>query len=132
MFDLSWAEILVIGTAAIIFIGPKELPSALKTLGQWAAKARSLAGEFRNSVDEMIRESELEKIKSQVDQLSTGNLTQTIEKAVDPKGDIAGALTPPDFSLEAPESPPPASPATTPAPEPAQPAAPVIPDKPAT
>lgn len=115
MFDLSWTEILVIGTAALIFIGPKELPGALKTLGQWAAKARSLAGEFRNNIDEMIRESELEKLKTQVDQLSSGNLAQSIEKTVDPKGEISGALATPDMMLGtppvAPEIPPPAVPA---------------------
>lgn len=100
MFDLSWTEILVIGTAAIIFIGPKELPGALKTLGQWAAKARALAREFQNNVDDMIRESELDKIKSQVDQLGSGDITRTIEQTIDPKGEINKALTPPDFSLE--------------------------------
>jgi sec-independent protein translocase protein TatB len=103
MFDLSWTEILIIGTAAIIFIGPKELPSALRTLGQWTSKARALANDFRSNVDEMIRESEIDKLKTQVDQLGTGDLSRSIEKAVDPKGEITGAFTPPEFSLEAPK-----------------------------
>lgn len=105
MLDLSWTEILVIGTVAIIFIGPKELPGALKTLGQWAAKARGLAREFQNNVDDMIRESELDKIKNQVDKFgsdlgSGGDLTRQLEQTIDPKGEINKALTPPDFSLE--------------------------------
>lgn len=130
MFDLSWTEILVIGTAAIIFIGPKELPGALKTLGQWAAKARSLAREFQNNVDDMIRESELDKIKSQVDQfgnnLGSGDITRSIEQTVDPKGEISKAFTPPDFSLEASAPGSSSQPPETPAPE--TPAAPETPD----
>lgn len=131
MFDLSWTEILVIGTAAIIFIGPKELPGALKTLGQWAAKARSLAREFQNNVDDMIRESELDKIKSQVDQFgnslgSGGDLTRQLEQTIDPKGEINKALTPPDFSLEASALGSAAQPSEAPTPE--TPAASATPD----
>ena len=66
MFDLSWTEILVIGGVAIIFIGPKELPNALRTLGQWAGKARGLAREFQGSVDDMVRESELDEVRQQI------------------------------------------------------------------
>jgi sec-independent protein translocase protein TatB len=100
MFDLSWTEILVIGVAAIIFIGPKELPGALRTLGQWTAKARALAREFQNNVDDMVRESELDKIKSQVDQVSSGDLSRAIEQHIDPKGELNKALTSPELSLE--------------------------------
>jgi len=100
MFDLSWSEILVIGTAAIIFIGPKELPGALRTLGQWTAKARSLAREFQSSVDDMIRESELEKIKTEVDKLAGGDLQRHIEKTVDPEGEISKALNEPMISTD--------------------------------
>lgn len=104
MFDLSWSEILVIGTAAIIFIGPKELPGALRTLGQWTAKARSLAREFQNSVDDMIRESELEKLKSEVDKLGSGDLQRQIENTIDPEGEINKALNTPAFSLDTPKA----------------------------
>lgn len=105
MFDLSWSEILVIGTAAIIFIGPKELPGALRTAGQWMAKARSLAREFQNSVDDMIRESELEKIKGEVDKLGSTDLQKHIENAVDPEGEINKALTAPAISLDEAQTP---------------------------
>ena len=104
MFDLSWSEILVIGTAAIIFIGPKELPGALRTAGQWMAKARSLAREFQNSVDDMIRESELEKIKSEVDKLGSTDLQRHIEQTVDPEGEISRALNTPAISLDEPQA----------------------------
>jgi sec-independent protein translocase protein TatB len=122
MFDLSWSEILVIGTAAIIFIGPKELPGALRTLGQFAAKARSMAREFQSSVDDMIRESELQKIKEEVDKVSGGDLQRHIEKTIDPEGDINKALNTPSFT-EPVSAPPPrpsadATAALAPAPSP--------------
>ncbi|HTP83388.1 MAG TPA: Sec-independent protein translocase protein TatB [Alphaproteobacteria bacterium] len=123
MFDLSWSEILVIGTAAIIFIGPKELPGALRTAGQWMAKARSLAREFQNSVDDMIRESELEKIKSEVDKLGSTDLQKHIETAVDPEGEINKALTAPAISLDEPAAAGPAVPPVPAASTPAEPPA---------
>ncbi len=126
MFDLSWSEILVIGTAAIIFIGPKELPGALRTAGQWMGKARALAREFQNSVDDMIRESELEKIKGEVDKLGSGDLQKHIESAVDPEGEINKALAAPAISLDEAQAPAPVgAPATPPeSTAPAQPAEP--------
>src|SRR5713101_407166 len=94
MFDLSWSEILVIGTAAIIFIGPKELPGALRTLGQLTGKAREMAREFRGSVDDMIRESEIHELKNQVEKIgmSGGDVQRQIENAVDPAGEITSAF----------------------------------------
>lgn len=126
MFDLSWSEILVIGTAAIIFIGPKELPGALRTAGQWMGKARALAREFQNSVDDMIRESELEKIKTEVDKLGSGDLQKHIEGAIDPEGEINRAFTAPAIALDEPAAP---APAPTPVSSaPAAPAPPAAPD----
>jgi sec-independent protein translocase protein TatB len=122
MFDLSWTEILVIGTAAIIFIGPKELPGALRTLGQLTGKAREMAREFRGSVDDMIRESEIHELKNHVEKLGMGggDIQRSIEKAVDPEGEITSAFNK-NFS---PESPPPAP---LPAPPSASPDAPASP-----
>jgi len=108
MFDLSWTEILLIGTAAIVFIGPKELPNALRTAGQWAGKARGLAREFQSSVDDMVRESDIAKIKDEVGKLGSGDLQRQIEQSIDPKGEIDKAFATPEFSLES--APAPASP----------------------
>ena len=118
MFDLSWSEILVIGTAAIIVIGPKELPGALRTAGQWMGRARALAREFQSSIDDMIRESELEKIKSEVDKLGSGDLQKHIENTIDPEGDINRALNTPAVSLTEPSAAAPAAAQPGPAPEP--------------
>ena len=119
MFDLSWTELLVIAVVAIVFIGPKELPAALRTLGRWAGKARGMAREFQNSVDDMIRESELDELRKEVRKIESGEYEREIEKSLDPEGEIGKALQAPDIS--GPPASPPASqpdsdaPASTPA-----------------
>ena len=65
MFDIGWDELLLIALVALVVIGPKELPGVLRTLGQWVAKARTLAGEFRSHVDDMIREAGVEDMKNE-------------------------------------------------------------------
>lgn len=71
MFDIGWTEMALIAAVAIIVIGPKDLPMALKTVGQWMAKARAMAREFQGSVDEMIRESEIDKLKKDVEEAAS-------------------------------------------------------------
>lgn len=69
MFDLGWTEMVVIVIVAILIIGPKELPAVLRTIGKWVAKARALAREFQDSVNEAIRESEIEDMRKELEQV---------------------------------------------------------------
>jgi sec-independent protein translocase protein TatB len=114
MFD--WNELLVIGAAALIFIGPKDLPGTLRTLGKFVAKARGMARDFQTNVDDMVREAELDEVKKQVQKLEYGGLEQMIQDSVDPKGRIQDALRAPDITA------PPAAPAA-----PVSAAAPAVP-----
>src|SRR6516164_4447383 len=70
MFDISWTEFLLIGVVALIFIGPKELPAVLRTLGQWTRRIRSMAADFQNQFQEAMREAELADLKKQVDDIA--------------------------------------------------------------
>ena len=70
MFDISWTEFLLIGVVALIVIGPKELPSVLRTLGQWTRKVRSMANDFQNQFQEAMREAEMTDLKKQVDDMA--------------------------------------------------------------
>lgn len=65
MFDLGFDELLVIAVVAIVVIGPKDLPMALRTVGRWVAKVRRISGHFRTGVETMIREAELEEMERQ-------------------------------------------------------------------
>jgi sec-independent protein translocase protein TatB len=123
MFDLSWAHLMVIGAVALIAIGPKDLPAALRTLGVVIRKARGLAREFHNSVDDMIREAELDEVRRKFNEATRLDLDPLPGNTIHPP-----AATPPDATPPAlAESPPPAEPAA-PAPEPAPPAVPAEPD----
>jgi sec-independent protein translocase protein TatB len=67
MFDLSWTELLVVAIVAIIVVGPKDLPRALRAVGRWTGKARRMARDFRRQFDEALREAELDTIKKEVE-----------------------------------------------------------------
>ena len=67
MFGIDSPELLVIAIVALIVIGPKELPGLLRTWGKWMAQMRGMASEFRGHVDEMVRQSELDEVKKQLE-----------------------------------------------------------------
>lgn len=59
MFDVAPSELMLVAVIALVVIGPKDLPRALRFVGQWVGKARRMAGHFRSGIDTMMRESEL-------------------------------------------------------------------------
>jgi sec-independent protein translocase protein TatB len=63
MFDIGASEFLLIAIVAIVVIGPKDLPRALRTAGQWIAKIRRMSGHFRSGIETMIREAELAEME---------------------------------------------------------------------
>ena len=63
MFDVGFDEMLLIAIVAIVVIGPKDLPMALRTVGRWMAKVRRVSGHFRSGIETMIREAELEDME---------------------------------------------------------------------
>lgn len=111
MFDMSWGEIMVIGGVALIVIGPKDLPKALRTVGQMTSKVRRLAGEFQSQFSDAMREAELEDVKKEMEGLkrdvasagATGfNPIQTIRDEL--KGAVDGPPKPegpPDYGASA-------------------------------
>src|SRR5690242_15675169 len=106
MFDIGWSELLLIGVVALVVIGPKDLPKALKAAGFWMRKARQISGEFRASLDQMIREAELDEVREQVKKATEIDLDKEFTKTVDPTGELAESLKPPEFDLNAPSSAP--------------------------
>jgi sec-independent protein translocase protein TatB len=68
-------EMLMVAVVALIVIGPKDLPVLLRRLGQFIAKMRGLAAEFRASFDEMARQSELDELRRQVEELKQTGFT---------------------------------------------------------
>ena len=74
MFDnFSWQHIIIMLVVALVVVGPKDLPRLMNMAGKWAGKARTMAGEFRRSFDEMARESELSELRKEIDNLKKNN-----------------------------------------------------------
>jgi sec-independent protein translocase protein TatB len=70
VFDLfSWSHILILLVVALVVVGPKDLPRLMRTAGQWAGRARAMANEFRQSFDEMARQSELDELRKEIESL---------------------------------------------------------------
>jgi sec-independent protein translocase protein TatB len=95
MFDLGWDEMAVIAVVALVVLGPKELPNALRTVTGLMKQARKLANEFQNGVHEIIREAELEDAKKAIADLKQGDIAGAIEKHLDADGEIKSALQTP-------------------------------------
>ncbi len=93
MFDFAWSEIALIGVVALIAIGPKDMPVALKTVSTMLKKARRMASEFQTHVDDMMKEADLHELRDGVRQIRNFDLRGTIEKAVDPDGTIKSTLS---------------------------------------
>jgi sec-independent protein translocase protein TatB len=70
--DVGGLEWLVIAVVALVVVGPKDLPVMLRRLGQFVARLRAMANEFRSSFDEMARQSELDDLRKEVEALRRG------------------------------------------------------------
>jgi sec-independent protein translocase protein TatB len=87
MFDFSSGELLLIAVAALVFIKPKDLPGALRVVGQWTGKIRRMAGEFQDQFREAMREAEMADLKRDVDEAASKFTT-----GADPFADIQRAV----------------------------------------
>ena len=65
MFDVAPTELLLVIVVALVVIGPKDLPKAMRFVGKWMGKARGMARHFRSGLDTMMREAELEELEKQ-------------------------------------------------------------------
>lgn len=63
MFDFGMDELVFTTVVAIVVIGPKDMPRALRTAGRWIGKVRRVSGHFRSGIETMIREAELEEME---------------------------------------------------------------------
>ena len=130
MFDLGWGELLVVGAVALVVLGPKELPNALRTITNLTKSARRLAGEFQSGINEIVREAELEDARKAAQSMTKGSISKAIEKAVDPTGEMKSSVSSLEKDVKqispvgpippAPAMAAPAAPAAIAAPEPAQ------------
>lgn len=92
MFDFGWSEIAIVAVLAILVLGPKELPNAMRTAGRWMRKARKLAGEFQRHLDDVVKEAELDDLKKEVTRIARTDIGREIDKTIDPDGSVQRSL----------------------------------------
>ena len=139
MFDIGADELLLTAVVAIVVIGPKDMPRALRTAGRWVAKMRRMSSAFRSGIENVIREAELEEMEAEwrkqnaaimanhpPDAVANAAHADALAAQAAAQGDPA-ALTPPVAAVA--ESEPEPAPAPVPAP-PAEPRVEPGPDTP--
>ena len=107
MFGVDTSELLIVAVLALIFIGPKELPATMRTVGRWVGKVRGMARHFNTGIEAMVREAELEEMEKQW-RAENERIMQEFP-AVDPVmlPDEAPPNDQPDLPLEEPDTRPP-------------------------
>ncbi|MAM67694.1 MAG: twin-arginine translocase subunit TatB [Rhodospirillaceae bacterium] len=97
MFDIGGWEFLLIAILGIIVIGPKELPGAIRTVMSFVRRAKELAREFQSGLEEVARETELDKVGEDIRNIAdpraaTEGIRKEIEDSLDPDGDMRDAM----------------------------------------
>ncbi len=105
MFDIAPTELLLCALIALVVIGPKDLPKAMRVVGQWIGRARGVARHFRSGIDTMIRESELAEMEKKWAEENDRIMSEH------PSTDAPQMLPLPDAAPPSPEPPPPPPPA---------------------
>lgn len=127
MLDVGAEELLVIVVVAILVIGPKDMPVALRAAGRWIGKIRRISGHFRSGIDAMIREAEMEEMEKKWQEqnrrvmeqnpspeMDDSNSGAAIVAAPQPDSSQPENLLPAELPVSATEPQPPAQPAAAP------------------
>jgi sec-independent protein translocase protein TatB len=88
MFDFAWSEIGLIAAVALVLIGPKDLPVAIRAITDMIKKARRMAGEFQTHVDDMLREANLSEVRDSIAQIRNFDIRAEVERTIDPDHSI--------------------------------------------
>ncbi len=114
MFDLAWSEIALIGVVALVVIGPKDLPEAIRGVAKGVQKLRRMASEFQSQADELVREAKLDEVRNQINEVKSAvndirnfDLRSTVEKHVDGDGVIRSTFESDPFKTTSDWTPPP-------------------------
>jgi sec-independent protein translocase protein TatB len=93
MLGLDWTELALIAVVAVVVIGPKDLPDAVRGVAKGIQKLRRMAGEFQTQVDEVVREAKLEDVRSQINEIRNFDIRNVVEKEVDKDGSLRKTFT---------------------------------------
>ncbi len=78
--QFGFSELIFLVIIALVILGPKDLSLTMRKLGQFVAKGRSMANEFRAAFDDIAREAELDDLRKEIEDLKRDN---AVTEAVD-------------------------------------------------
>jgi sec-independent protein translocase protein TatB len=97
MFDIGWPELLLVMVIALLVIGPKELPNAIRTVMTVVRKLRRAAREFQSGLDDIAREAGVDDIKRQMDDIEYYDPGEALKSFSDSDKDLLGLDDDPDI-----------------------------------
>jgi len=87
--QFGFTEFMLIAVVALVVVGPKDLPMMMRRLGQFVAKGKAMANEFRAAFDDIARQTELEELRKEIEDLKRDNaLTEATQALKDTERDI--------------------------------------------
>lgn len=119
MFEISWSELLILAVVTLIFVGPKELPVFLRTLGRYAGSIKRQAAEFRSQFDAAMREAELDTMRKEMEAMQASVNSEIMNAKL-----AVHSAAEPSIGKPSPATPEPATAAPSAEPQPPMPAPP--------
>lgn len=68
MFDFSFGELALIGTVALVVLGPERLPKVARTVGEWVGKAQRYVSQVKSDINREMELAELKKLQEEARQ----------------------------------------------------------------
>lgn len=93
MLGLDWTELALIAVVAVVVIGPKDLPEAVRGIARGIQKLRRMAGEFQGQLDEVVREAKLEDVRQQINEIRNFDFRSVVEREIDRDGTLRKTFT---------------------------------------
>ena len=79
--QFGFAEFFLLAAVALIVVGPKDLPVMMRKLGQFMARGRAMANEFKDAFDDIARDAELDELRQEIESLKHDNaVTQAMDE----------------------------------------------------
>lgn len=87
--QFGFSELLFLVIVALIILGPKDLSLTMRKIGQFVARGRSMANEFRAAFDDIARQAELDDLRQEIEDLKRDNaVTQAVDELKSVEKDI--------------------------------------------
>lgn len=112
--QFGFSELIFLVIIALVILGPKDLSLTMRKLGQFVAKGRSMANEFRAAFDDIARQAELDDLRKEIEDLKRDNaVTEAVDELKSVEKDINESVMREERAMKAELNKPP-EPAETP------------------